>query len=63
MALHQAAFAYKHAEKGCVIERRWGSNWKCRFQNLFCSTTKTFFAIYQMQNSIRILLQAVSNVA
>src|SRR5205823_5676310 len=62
MALHQAAFACKHGGKGDVIERRCGSNCKCRFQNLCYSTTKTFFAIYEMQNSILILLIAVSNV-
>jgi len=33
-SLHQAAFAYKYGEKGDVIERRCGSNCKCRFQNL-----------------------------
>ena len=52
MALHQAAFADLHGEKGDVIERRYGSNCKCRFENLCYSTTKTFFAIYQIQNSI-----------
>jgi hypothetical protein len=55
MALRQAAFADLHGEKGDVIERRYSSNCKCRFQNLCYSTTKTFFAIYLMQNSILIL--------
>jgi hypothetical protein len=62
LALDLADFAYKHGEKGDVIGWRWGSNWKCRYQNLCYSTKKTFFAIYQMQISILMLFQAVSNV-
>jgi hypothetical protein len=62
VALHQTAFVYKHDEIGDVVERLCGRNCKCRIQNLLLSTTKTFFAEYQMQNSMHLLLVAVSNV-
>ena len=55
MALRQAAFADLHGEKGDVIERRYGSNCKCRFQNYVTQQQKPSFPYIKCKTAFLIL--------